>query len=290
MTQTKAQVEVIPSGGPLGAEIRGVDLSKPLSADTFDAIKKAWDDNIVVLFRDQRLVDSDLARFGEYFGELHPAPHQEYGENAAGLHWAVELISNVLRNGRPIGALGSGEATWHTDMSMFEIPASATILYGEEIPIVGGNTRFTNLYRAFETLPEPLLSAVEGRRSIHDHAYLATGGVRPGFEAVADKSQGPGARHPIIRVHPDTQRRALYLGRTGTGYILGYDVPTSDDLLGELWSHMTKPEFIWEHSWRVGDVLVWDNRCTAHSRTPFDPAARRILRRLTVKCEVPIPG
>ncbi len=286
----RSEPRVISNDGPLGAEVRGVDLSRPLSQGAFRITEDALYAHIVVLFRDQRLTDEQLAAFGERLGELHPAPHHEYGENAAGLHWAVELISNVLRDGRPIGALGAGEATWHTDMSMYEIPASATLLYAQEIPPEGGNTRFANLRLAYERLPEDLRAAVAGRRSIHDHAYLAGGGVRPGFEPVVDKSQGPGARHPIVRRHPRTGHKALFLGRKGTGYIEGYSVAQSDELLDRLWTHMTRSEFVWEHAWRPGDLLVWDNRCTAHSRGAFDPSSRRVLRRLTVKSEPPIPG
>lgn len=286
-TTTAATIDVIPSGGPLGAEVRGVDLSQPMTPQLFAAIERAWHEHIVLLFRGQKLTDEQLVAFGERFGELHPAPHHEYGDNAKGLHWAVELISNVLKNGRPIGALGAGEATWHTDMSMYEIPASATLLYAEEIPPAGGNTRFANLTRAYEELPERLRKAVEGRLSIHDHAYLASGGVRPGFTAVADKSQGPGARHPVVRTHPVTGRKALYLGRRTTGYILGYPVEESDKLLDELWEHMTAQRYVWEHVWRVGDVLVWDNRQAVHARQSFPSESRRVMRRITAMSEKP---
>jgi taurine dioxygenase len=287
MTMSTATIEVIPSGGPLGAEMRGVDLSQPMTAQLFAEIERAWHEHIVLLFRGQKLTDEQLVAFGERFGELHPAPHHEYGDNAKGLHPAVELISNVLKNGRPIGALGAGEATWHTDMSMYEIPASATLLYAEEIPPSGGNTRFANLTRAYEDLPERLRKAVDGRLSIHDHAYLASGGVRPGFTAVADKSQGPGARHPVVRTHPGTGRKALYLGRRTTGYILGYPVEESDKLLDELWEHMTAPRYVWEHVWRVGDVLVWDNRQAVHARQSFPSESRRVMRRITAMSEKP---
>ena len=282
-----ARVEVAPTGGPLCAEIRGVDLSKELSEATFRTIETAWYDHLVVLIRDQRLTDDDIVAFGRRFGDLHSASGFEYGGKPKELPDSVELISNIVRDGRPIGALGADEATWHTDMSMFDIPASATMLYAEEIPDSGGNTRFTNLYRAYETLPEDLRMTVEGRRSIHDVAYLATGGVRPGYEDVTDKSQGPGARHPVVRTHPVTGRKALYLGRMGNGYIVGLPVAESDRVIDELWAHMTEPEFVWEHEWRVGDVVMWDNRCVAHARNAFNPNAQRLLHRITVKGEIP---
>jgi taurine dioxygenase len=279
--------QVVPTGGPLGAEIRGVDLSRPLSRETAERIHAAWLEHIVLLFRGQKLTDEDLTRFALHFGEMHPAPHDQYGENAKGLHWAVELISNVVKDGKPIGALGAGEAAWHTDMSMYEIPANATILYSEEIPPVGGSTRFLNLYAAWDDLPSDLRRVVEGRTSIHDISYLATGGVRPGFEAIKDKSQAPGARHPIVRTHPGTGKKALYLGREGFGYIVGLPVEESERVLGAVWRHMTQPKFRWEHHWQVGDVLIWDNHCTAHSRGSFPSDSRRLLRRITTKSEAP---
>jgi taurine dioxygenase len=288
MTPPAGKIEVVPTGGALGAELRGVDLSQPLSEAAFRTIEEAWFEHLVLLFRDQHLDDRDIIAFAKRFGELHSASGREYGGKPSELAEAVELISNIVRDGRPIGALGADEATWHTDMSMYEIPASATLLYADEIPPSGGNTRFANLRRAYETLPDELEKVVRGRKSIHDAAYLASGGVRPGFEAPADKSQGPGARHPIVRTHPHSGRKALYLGRMGNGYILGLPEAESDRLLDELWAHMTRPAFVWEHVWRVGDLVVWDNRCVAHARGAFDPQARRLLRRVTVKSEVPV--
>ena len=223
-----------------------------------------------------------LVAFAQRFGRLHSAAGEEYGGKPEGLHAAVELISNIVENGRPIGALGAGEATWHTDMSIFEVAATATLLYGEEIPETGGNTYFTNLYRAHDTLPANLRRLVENRRSLHDAAYLATGGVRGGYEAVTDKSRGPGARHPIVKVHSSTGRKALYLGRMGFGYIEGLAVEESDEALAALWAHMTRPEFVWEQVWRTGDLIIWDNRCVAHARGAFDPTVRRLMRRVTV--------
>lgn len=281
MTTTTA-LEIVPTGGPLGADVSGVDLAEPLSDETFAAIVEAWYEHLVLRFRDQDVTDDALVGFALRFGQLHHAAGAEYGGKPEELHAAVELISNIVKDGKPIGALGAGEATWHTDMSIYEVPASATLLYGDEIPPSGGNTRFTNLCRAYETLDPELRARVEDRRSIHDAAYLATGGVRPGYEAVTDKSKGPGARHPVVKTHPYSGRKALFLGRKGFGYIEGYPVEESDELLDSLWQHMTRPELIWEQVWQRGDLIVWDNRCVAHSRGSFDPSARRLLRRVTV--------
>lgn len=280
-------LEIVPTGGALGAEVRGVDASAPLSGEVFAAIRRAWIDHLVILLRGQRLDDDQLVAFARRFGELHHADGYEYGGKPEALPPEVELISNIERDGKPIGALGAGEATWHTDMSMFEIPASATLLYAELVPPEGGNTRFTNNVRAYETLPEPVRRAVEGRKSIHDAAVVADGSFRPGYDAPADKSRRPGARHPVVRTHPESGRKALYLGRAGNGYILGLPVEESDRLLDALWRHMTRPELVWEHEWRIGDLLIWDNRRVAHSRRAFDARCRRLLHRVTVKSEKP---
>ena len=246
-------------------------------------------EHLVLVFRGQRLTDPQLIAFSRRFGDLHVIDPSvmDYNRRLGDDVPEIDVISNIVVDGVPLGALGAGEAAWHTDMSMFEEPASATFLYAIEIPASGGNTRFANMYRAYEMLPEPLKRRVEGRRSIHDIAYTAAGAVRKGYEPVVDKSQGPGARHPIVRTHPVTGRKSLYLGRAGYGYILGLPVEESDHLLAELWHSMTRPELIWEHEWRVGDVLLWDNRCTMHSRGAFDPNARRLLHRTTVKGERP---
>ena len=275
-------LEIIPSGKALGADVLGIDLNEPTDDGVFGRILNAWHRHLVLRFRGQDVTDDALVAFALRFGRLHNAAGEEYGGKPEDLHGAVELISNIVEDGRPIGALGAGEATWHTDMSMFEVTATATLLYGEEVPTSGGNTWFTNLYRAHDTLPEALRRLVESRRSLHDAAYLATGGVRGGYEAVTDKARGPGARHPIVKIHSATGRKALYLGRMGFGYIEGLSVEQSDEVLAALWAHMTRPEFVWEQEWQTGDLIIWDNRCVAHARGSFDPSTRRLMRRVTV--------
>ena len=279
------QIQIIPTGGACGAEIKGIDASTPLSAPEIKAIKSGLFEHCVVYLRNQKLTDQQLVAFGRNFGDLHAYKVTEY-EKPKDLPPEVELITNVTKDGKPIGALGNGEAVWHTDMSMFEVPASFTFLYGEQVQ-KGGNTRFTNLYRAYDTLPDDLRRKVEGHNSIHDAAYIANGKVRPPYKPVTDKSKGPGAHHPVVRTHPETGRKALFLGRVGFGYIFPYPVDESDRLLDALWSHMIKPEFIWEHSWQVGDILIWDNRGVAHSRGTLDPTTPRLMRRITAMGERP---
>jgi len=287
VVNTMEAFEVVPSGGALGAEVRGLDLSRPLPKDVADAVVKAWNEYLVLLVRGQTLTDEQIIAYGRQFGEPHTAEGMEYGGKPRELAPEIELISNIVRDGKPIGALGAGEATWHTDMSMFDLPATATMLYAEIVPSEGGDTKFTNNVRAWETLPAELRRAVEGRLSIHDIAYKADGELRAGQKEVTDKSKGPGARHPVVRTNPDTGRNALYLGRQGYGYIYGYNVEESDRLLAALWEHVTRPEFIWSHNWKQGDVLIWDNRSVTHARGSFDASQQRLMRRITIKGERP---
>ena len=279
---TENSIQVLPNDCPMGAEVEGVDLSQPLPPAVIEKIKSAWLEHIVLVFRNQSLTDAQLVRFGQYFGELHRVKYEDR-ERPPGVPMEIELISNIIVDGEPIGLLGNSEVAWHTDMSMFEEPASATILYGEEVTSSEGGTRFANLYKAYEELGDDIKSRIKDKRSIHDSAYMADGVVRAGYERITDKSRGPGARHPIVRTHPETGKQALYLGREGYGYILGLPVDESDALLDALWQHMVQPRYVWEHRWERGDVVMWDNRCTTHSRGKMESGRPRLLRRVTVK-------
>lgn len=281
-------LKIIPSGGALAAEIAGLDLAAPLPVATLGEIVAAWHRHLVLLFRGQELSADQLIAFGRQFGPLHATQGVAYGAKPTGTPAEIEIISNQPEDAVPEGARPSEEATWHTDMSMFEDPAAASIAYAVEVPSATGQISFTNLYRAYETLPRDLEQAVRGRRSIHDAAYTAMGEVRGGYTAVPDRSQGPGARHPVLRRHPETGRTALFLGRRGYGYIEGYSVAQSNRLLDRLWRHMIQPAFVWTHEWRNGDVVMWDNRCCAHMRAAFDPGQRRRLLRVTVVGEQPV--
>ena len=281
-------VVITPSGGALGAEVTGLDLREPTPRPVLDAIVGAFYEHIVLHFPGQQLSAVELIAFGRQFGTLHATTGVAYGDKPEGTPPEIEIISNQPEDAVPEGARPSDECTWHTDMSMFEYPAAASIAHAVEVPQGIGHISFTNLYRAYEHLPDTLKRAVRGRRSIHDAAYTAMGEVRGGYSEVLDRSRGPGERHPVLRRHPETGRTALFLGRSGYGYIEGYSVAESDHMLDALWQHMTRPEFVWTHEWRNGDVIMWDNRCSAHMRTAFDPTLRRRLLRVTVEGERPV--
>ena len=222
-------------------------------------------------------------RSSQRFGELDWAPVQENGRRFVEGHPEIYVVSNVMENGVSIGSLGAGEAVWHTDMSYQPQPPKASMLYALEVPPTGGNTWFCNMYRAWEEMPATLKRRVEGRRLKHDGTYNSGGYVREGVTATDDPMSSPGTYHPIGLRHPETGRIALYLGRRRNAYVEDLEPAESEALLDELWSFATRPDLAWSHRWRVGDVVLWDNRCTMHRRDPFDASARRIMHRTQVK-------
>jgi len=277
-----SRVAVLPSGKALGAEIQGVDL-RAVSADDFESIHQAWLDHSVLLFRGQKLTDEDLIAFSKSFGDLDWAPIQETGRRFVEGHPEIYVVSNVTENGVPIGSLGAGEATWHTDMSYLPDPPKASILYALEVPPSGGNTYFCSMYRAYEILPDALKKRIEGKSLKHDGTYNSGGYVRQGVTPVDDPVTSPGTFHPLVCTHVETNRRGLYLGRRRNAYIQGLSLQDSEVLLDELWSYMDREEIAWHNEWRVGDLVFWDNRCTMHRRDPFDASSRRVMHRTQIK-------
>ena len=281
---SQPSVTVIPSGEALGARILDVDL-RTIDNDDFAIIYQAWLDNLVLLFRGQMLTDEDLISFSKRLGDLDWAPVQESGRRFVDGHPEIYVVSNVMENGAPIGSLGAGEATWHTDMSYLQDPPKASILYALEVPPSGGHTYFSNMYRAYESLPDELKLGIDGLSLKHDGTYNSGGYVRQGIAAVDDPIASPGSFHPLVCTHPETKRRLLYLGRRRNAYIDGFSLTESELLLDKLWSHATREELAWHNEWRVGDLVLWDNRCTIHRRDPFDENSRRIMHRTQIKGE-----
>jgi taurine dioxygenase len=294
----RQRIEVRPTGAALGADIDGVDLSQELLQETVDAIKQAWSDHLVLRFRGQQLDDDQLMRFSAYFGELDWAPviaasrvrvpgEERYVDSAEEGRRYISVISNIIENGKAIGALGAYESIWHTDMSYNPEPPSASALYALEVPPSGGDTGFANMYHAFESLPEGLRRQIERRLCRHDSTYNSAGELRRGFSEVTDPRQAPGADHPITRTHPVTGRKALFLGRRRNAYIQGLELEDSERLLDHLWAHATRSELTWYQQWRVGDLVLWDNRCVMHRRDEFDPKSRRLMHRSQIKGDRP---
>ena len=275
------RVSVTRNDAALGALVECGDV-RTLDADPFEAVHRAFLDNLVILIRGQTLSDLELLAFGRRFGELSPAAPVHKGQKPRELP-ELAVISNVIENGIAIGGLGDGEAVWHTDSCFTDVPPSASILYSLEIPPSGGDTGFANMYVALETLPVALRRAIAGKTIKHDKRYTSGGQLRPGYTGDEDIRTTPGPQHPIVRRHPETGLSALYLGRRPHAYIPGLPLDESETLLDQLWAHAVKPEFTWHHQWKVGDVLVWDNRCVMHRRDAFDPQSRRIMHRTQCK-------
>jgi taurine dioxygenase len=264
----------------LGAEIIGIDLHRPLDDAVFAQVLAVWHEHLVILCRHQRLSEDDEVRFAERFGPPAVIHTKQFVRG----HPAVMLISNIREDGKPIGALPDGEMHFHTDQCHQERPAMASMLYAIEVPSVGGNTLFANGYRAYETLPGNVKRRIAGRKALnvydYDNAATKRGSeLRPGVPSYA---------HPVVRTHPATGRKALYVNRLMTVRIEGMPPGESDELLAFLFDHQERREFVYEHLWRPGDLLMWDNRCTLHARTDFPGDQRRLMRRVTILGEKPV--
>ena len=268
----------------LGAEISGVDLTEALSPDVVAAIKQAWNDNLVLVFRNQSLSQDDQLRFASYFGELgsrRKAP-PKLAARAEGIlqdHEKVLLVSNIKIDGEAIGAFGDGEFWFHIDSGYTARPYKYTFLFALELPSEGGNTLFSNMYKAYDAVPEDLKQKLKGRRALHIHEYNRN---RQASHA-GDFSNVPHHYHPVFITHPETGRKSLFVDRLMTTSIEGLSDEESSDILDRLYEIGERREFLYEHIWQPGDFLMWDNRCTIHARTDFSKHERRLLRRCAVE-------
>jgi len=292
--QHKTEITVTPTAAALGAvvtcgDLRGTDVA------TFQAIRQASLDHLVIVVRGQAVSDSDLVKFGRHFGECDltssgpESPLVAMGKAIQGGKFAefpeITVVSNVIENGTALGGLGDGELVWHTDRSGNRQPPAQSLLYALEVPPAGGETAFCNMYLALETLPSDLRRRIEGLQLKHDSTTDSAGKVRAKliqYEGASARDV-PGGVHPLICTHPDTKCDHLYLGRRPKAYLMGLDLAESDALLDALWDHATRPALTWHHEWQVGDLVIWDNRCTLHRREAFDPNSRRVMHRVIVK-------
>ncbi|HEY6255378.1 MAG TPA: TauD/TfdA family dioxygenase [Xanthobacteraceae bacterium] len=263
----------------LGAKISGVDLRHPIDEALKHKLLDAWHQHLVILLRDQTLDEDAQVRFAETFG---PPAKVTSGRTFSVKHPSVMLISNIRQDGKPIGALPDGEMAFHTDQCHQEVPAKATVLYAIEVPPHGGNTLFANAYMAYATLPAEIKQRIAGRRALN--AYDKDSTQRTARYDNAASS----CWHPVVRTHPATGRKALYINRLMTREIEGLPRQESDAILEKLFDHQEQAQFVYEHVWRPGDILMWDNRCTLHARTDFPAGERRLLRRVTILGEKPV--
>ncbi|MFT5485460.1 MAG: taurine dioxygenase [Paracoccaceae bacterium] len=268
-----------PLAASLGAEIRDLDLTSPLNDDTIAAIRDAWLEHLVLVFRCGEISEDDQARLAGYFGPTVGARSKQRGD---GGDRRLMLISNVRENGEPIGLLPDGELMFHSDSVFLEKPLMGAMLYAEEIPSTGGNTLFANMYDAYDSLPGDLKNRLDGLQAINIFDYETQ--VKTGR---FDRSDAPHAVHPAIRTHPETKRKALYVNRLMTEELVGLPAHESDDLLQQLFCHAEDRRHVYEHVWQVDDLVMWDNRCTQHARTAFPADERRLLRRVGIEGDRP---
>ena len=280
MVDTKTGFEVRPLTKHIGAEIHGIDLRQPVDEATRAAIYRAWLDHLVIVFPDQKLEQEDLLRVSSYFGEIGALrrPPKFFPPGFNRLLPNIMLISNIRENGEPIGALPDGEMMFHHDMIHAPIPHNGTFLYSVEIPTHGGNTLFASGYAAYDTMDPALRAKLEGKTALHLYNYGSTKkGDGHGTEAFGQ------SKHPAFRTHEETKRKAVYVNRLMTTGIEGMSDEEAQPLLEAVFDHAEKPEFVYEHVWRVGDLLLWDNRCSSHARTDFPADQRRLMLRTTIE-------
>ena len=269
----------------LGAEITGIDLSQPLAAEDIDAIKDAFRDHLVILFRDQVLSPEDQIRLAEQFGPIGRFMRpKELRSSAHDMHDQVMLISNIREDGKPIGSLPDGEMMFHTDTSYDANPHMATMLYAVEVPPEGGHTVFSNQYMVHDALPEATQRAFAGKQAMHVFEFGTTVKAKKRY----DRATAPHAPHPVFRRHPETGRLAAYVSPLTTEEVIDMDEAEYGPMLAAIYDLQQDPDFHYEHVWRVGDLLMWDNRCTMHARTDFPETERRLLRRVTVEGDRPV--
>ena len=267
----------------IAAEIGGIDLREPADEADKAALHRLWLEHVILVFRGQQLAQADLLRVASWFGpvgkltrpkEYRPPGYDRLLDN-------IMLISNIRENGEAIGALPDGEMMFHHDMLHAKRPHKGTFLYSVEVPATGGVTLFANCYTAYERMPAALRGRLEGRAAFHHYNY---GSVQKGDgKGVAAFAE---ATHPVFRTHEETGKKAVYVNRLMTERIVGLPEEESGRLLAQVFDHSENPEWVYEHVWRPGDLILWDNRCSMHARTDFSPAERRLLLRVTVEGEV----
>ena len=277
MATTIENILVNPLSDALGAEVLGVDLAQLLDNGTMKAIEDAWHEHLVLVFRNQRISNDDQVRFCKFFGDLEEVRTGKYA-NEEMKH--TMMITNVTDTGL-MTALENGDMWFHSDQCYYEYPCMASTLYAMEIPSEGGNTLFANCYTAWETLPKNLRAKLDGLKGHHIYDYAGN----PMKRGDNIDPKAPQYLHPVARTHPATGRKALYVNRLMTDYIDGLPESESAEILEQLFTHGEEERFVYEHVWQVGDFVIWDNRCSMHARTDFDPGERRMMRRITVKGE-----
>ncbi|MDB5795440.1 MAG: tfdA [Noviherbaspirillum sp.] len=265
-------ITLSPLTDAVGAEVKGLDVGN-ISRDDAKAVYEAWLQHHVLVVRGPIVSEEALIEFGKCFGPLENARLR----SPLASRPEIMVISNIRENGQTVGQLPDGELNFHFDRIHQKIPNKAGVLHAIEVPATGGDTMFSSMTRAYDTLPEQTRKRLEGLTALNTYEY---GTTDAGKKQLSDSAQT--AIHPVVRTIPETGRKALYVCRLMTDHIVGMSDDESRALLDELCDHVEKPEFVYTHVWSPGDILIWDNRCTIHARTDFDSGQRRLLKRVTV--------
>ena len=272
--------EFAPLSAVVGASVAGIDLRRPIGDAAAAALRDAFAKYSVLCVRGQRLSATEQARFVDAFGPVDAGYRVRSGHGGGEVRKrGVMLVSNIRKDGVPVGSLPDGEMQFHSDGAHRDVPYAATSLHAIRIPSRGGDTLFANLAAAWDALEDGMKARLEGLRARHVYGYDDTFRGEAAGENDANSSS---ATHDLVRIHPVTGRKSLYLSRLMTRYVVGMDRRESDALLGRLFDHAENPRFVYAHKWAVGDVLIWDNRCLNHARTDFPADEDRLLRRYTI--------
>jgi taurine dioxygenase len=270
-------LKIRPLQKTFGAEISGLDLSKPLDSETINEVKSLWHQYEILLFRDQVMDEAEIVSFSKQLGDLEIHIRKEFLSQKSP---EILYISNMTKEGKPVGILADSEVGWHYDQIYLPRPAVGSFLFSVKLPSSGGETSFSDMSAVYEALPQSIKNVIDGRKALQSYeAFNALYSVPTSAE---QKKKTPDIEHPIVRVHPYSGKKALYICPGMTTQIIGLDKSTSDDLLQELFAWSVKPEFVYSHVWSLGDGLLWDNACTMHRREPFDPKQERLMKRTTI--------
>ena len=271
----------------LGVEVRGIDIANEISEAEFKEIESAWHQNGLICLPGQALNEEQQTAFGARFGPL--APWSRFADKVSPKDQRnpyLMLVTNLKENGEFIGSLAEGDIEFHSDGIYVEEPLAATMLYCLTPTLHGGETAFVNMYMAYETLPDHMKKRIEGLKALHAFTYDSTR-AEQNEERKTNWDDVAHYVHPVVRTHPVTRRKALYVNRLMTQEITDMDADESREILDFLYTHLENPAFIYEHKWRKGDLLLWDNRCLAHARRDFPANETRLMKRLTIKGDRP---
>lgn len=284
------QLDVRPLHSAIAAEIQGFQLAAPLDEATFAALHQAWMDHQLLLFRDQTLDDAQQIAFARRFGELEIHPSKTHRSSR---HPEIYRVSNVDEAGQILPP--EGEAwkymnltwLWHSDSSFRDVPSTGSILRAVEVPASGGDTLFANLYAVYDALPAAERARLEKLRVVHSHDHILS--LSPTIARTENYTELPPVTHPLVRRHPVTGRRSLFISPHTMEHVDGWSMDESRALFRELADLATQERFVYRHQWRAGDVLMWDNRCTMHAVMPYESTeVRRIMHRTTIVGSGPV--